>query len=192
VGGARPGERRGASWSSWSRPTKLERARATLAEARALDDERRRARAARITAAAREATDEPDDEAPAGEFTDGDVVRFVHLFAGRENVHARQWVGAGGETGYAPVREPFTVQVARNHLLGGITVGIYRLRLDDTVTLFARDVDIPGAREGAPGAASPRRGASRTSRAGRRGGCTPSWTPWVRISAIVITQIVSS
>jgi hypothetical protein len=120
----------------------LERARATLAEARALDDERRRALAARITAAAREATDEPDDEAPAGEFTDGDVVRFVHLFAGRENVYARQWVGAGGETGYAPVREPFTVQVARNHLLGGITVGIYPLRLDDTVTLFALDVDI--------------------------------------------------
>lgn len=120
----------------------LGRAREALEGSPVLDEPRRRALAARIAAAAREALDESEEDGPAGEFTDADAVRFAHLFAGRENVYARQWVGPGGETGYAPVREPFTVQVARNHLLGSVTVGIYPLRLDDTVTFFAFDVDI--------------------------------------------------
>ncbi len=121
----------------------LERAREVLGETRALDEERRRALAARIAVAARDAGAEDTEAEPLdGEFTDADAVRFAHLFAGRENVYARQWVGSGGETGWAPVREPFTVQVARNHLLGSVTVGIYPLRLDDTVTFFALDVDI--------------------------------------------------
>ncbi|HXH07484.1 MAG TPA: CRISPR-associated primase-polymerase type A1 [Vicinamibacterales bacterium] len=74
--------------------------------------------------------------------SDADVVRFAHLFAGREDVYARQWWGERGEGGYSPVREPFTPRVARNHLLGNITVGVYPVRLDDTVTFCAFDVDI--------------------------------------------------
>jgi hypothetical protein len=70
------------------------------------------------------------------------VVRFLHLFAGRENVYARQWAGEKGEGGYSPVREPLTPGVARNHLLGTVTVGVYPVRLDNTVTFFAFDVDI--------------------------------------------------
>lgn len=120
----------------------LGRAREVLQGASGLDDERRQALAGRIAAAERERGQELDGEEPVEEFTEADVVRFVHLFAGRENVYARQWVGSDGETGYAPVREPFTVQAARNHLLGAVTVGIYPLRLDDTVTLFALDLDI--------------------------------------------------
>jgi len=57
-------------------------------------------------------------------------------------VYARQWAGEGGQGGYTPVREPLTVAVARNHLLGGITVGAYPVRLDNTVTFFALDIDI--------------------------------------------------
>jgi tetratricopeptide (TPR) repeat protein len=121
---------------------RLERARAVLAGA-TLPEETRAALAARILATARlDQDDGAPDEAPVEEFTDGDAVRFAHLFAGRENVYARQWVGPGGEGGYSPVREPFTVQVARNHLLGSITVGTYLLRLDDTVTFFALDLDL--------------------------------------------------
>jgi hypothetical protein len=70
------------------------------------------------------------------------VVRFHHLFSGRENVYARQWAAEGGEGGYTPVREPLTVAAARNHLLGNITVGVYPVRLDNTVTFFAFDIDI--------------------------------------------------
>jgi hypothetical protein len=81
------------------------------------------------------------DVAP-GMPTDADVVRFLHLFAGRENVHARQWQGQQGEGGYSPVKEPLTVKVAREHLLGNVTVGAYVVRLDDSVTFFAFDLDI--------------------------------------------------
>jgi hypothetical protein len=99
---------------------------------------------ARLAAARAEEVADEDGEAPAEppRPSEADVVRFAHLFAGRENVHARQWAGPGGEGGYSPVREPFTVQVARNHLLGSITVGVYPLRLDSTVTFFAFDVDM--------------------------------------------------
>jgi hypothetical protein len=100
--------------------------------------------AARIAASAGiDETEDPALEAePLQGLTDGDVVRFLHLFSGRENVYARQWAGPGGEGGYSPVREPLTVHVARNHLLGNVTVGVYPLRLDDTVAFFAFDFDI--------------------------------------------------
>lgn len=85
-----------------------------------------------------------DDEPIPGPlpFTDADVVRFTHLFSGRENIYARQWANEQGDVGYSPVREPFTVREARNHLLGSITAGIYLVRLDNTVNLFAIDIDI--------------------------------------------------
>lgn len=81
---------------------------------------------------------EPGERPP----TDAEAVRFAHLFAGREDVYARQWWGEHGQGGYSPVREPFTPKVARNHLLGGITVGVYPVRLDDTVTFCAFDIDL--------------------------------------------------
>jgi tetratricopeptide (TPR) repeat protein len=99
---------------------------------------------ARLRAAAA-AEAEEEEAAPLGMPTDADVVRFLHLFSGRENVYARQWAGEKGEGGYSPVREPLTVAVARNHLLGSITVGVYPVRLDNTVTFFALDVDIKKA-----------------------------------------------
>jgi hypothetical protein len=98
---------------------------------------------ARIAAVARlEGGEEPEEVEAPGVPSDADAVRFAHLFAGRENVYARQWAAPGGDGGYSPVHEPFTVHVARNHLLGSVTVGIYPVRLDNTVTFFAFDVDI--------------------------------------------------
>ncbi len=70
---------------------------------------------------------------------------FVSLFSGREGVYARQWAKPPNESGYVPVHEPWTVQVARQHLQGRYTVGIYPLRLDDTVLWMALDFDLPTA-----------------------------------------------
>jgi len=89
---------------------------------------------------------EPEpEEKPAEELhpTDTDLVRFCHLFDGREGVYARQWVGSSGKSGYTPVRDPFTPAVARNHILGNFTIGIYPLRMDNTVRFMAFDLDVP-------------------------------------------------
>lgn len=74
--------------------------------------------------------------------SEADCVRFLTLFSGREDVHARQWARPGETGGYSPVKEPLTPAVARNHLLGNVTVGVYPIRLDGTATFFALDLDI--------------------------------------------------
>ncbi len=74
--------------------------------------------------------------------TDAQLVTFLELFSGREGVYARQWINPKGESGYTPVYEPLTYQVARNHILGNYTVGVYQLRVDNTVKFIAIDIDI--------------------------------------------------
>lgn len=86
------------------------------------------------------ATAEPAALSPG----DADCARFHALFAGREDVHARQWA-RGEEAGYSPVSEPLTPAVVRQHLLGTYTVGVYPIRLDGTCTFFAVDLDIDRA-----------------------------------------------
>ncbi len=105
--------------------------------------------AASLTALIRSASraGEPDEEeekiaSALGVPTDADVVRFGHLFSGRENIYARQWWDESGQGGYTPVRQPLVFQVLKNHLLGSVTVGVYPIRLDNTVTFFAIDIDI--------------------------------------------------
>jgi len=70
------------------------------------------------------------------------LVSFTSLFSGREGVYARQWVSPSGESGYTPVQEPFTLKVAENHILGNYTVGLYPVRLDNTVNFIAFDFDL--------------------------------------------------
>ncbi len=75
--------------------------------------------------------------------SDADCIRFATLFGGREDVYARQWYRAkNGQTGYTPVHEPLTPAVIRNHLLGTFTAGVYPIRLDQTATWFAVDLDL--------------------------------------------------
>lgn len=83
---------------------------------------------------------------PADELhpSDADLITFSSVFAGREGVYARQWASPTGKHGYTPVREPFTPSVARNHLLGAYTVGIYPVRMDGTVLFAAVDLDVAG------------------------------------------------
>ncbi|WP_449243772.1 CRISPR-associated primase-polymerase type A1 [Desulfobacca acetoxidans] len=70
------------------------------------------------------------------------LVAFTALFAGREGVYARQWASPTGETGYTPVQEPLTLKVAENHILGNYTIGVYPVRLDNTVNFLALDFDL--------------------------------------------------
>lgn len=85
----------------------------------------------------------PREEEAATEGPDDAVlVRFTSLFNGREGVYARQWANPQGNTGYSPVREPFNLRVARNHMLGNHTVGIYNVRLDNTASFGAIDLDL--------------------------------------------------
>ncbi|MGQ9922239.1 MAG: TOTE conflict system archaeo-eukaryotic primase domain-containing protein, partial [Desulfobacca sp.] len=70
------------------------------------------------------------------------LVAFLALFGGREGVYARQWVSPTGETGYTPVQEPLTLKVAENHILGHYTIGVYPVRLDNTVNFLAFDFDL--------------------------------------------------
>jgi hypothetical protein len=74
--------------------------------------------------------------------TDAHAVALADLFAGREGTHARQWAGEDGRAGYTPVHEPFTPAVARHHLLGTLTAGIYPLRLDLTARFLCFDLDV--------------------------------------------------
>ena len=89
--------------------------------------------------------DEIEEDSKAEESripTDPQLVTFMDLFSGREGVYARQWASHTGESGYTPIREPFTIHVARNHITGKITTGVYPVRVDNTVCFIAFDIDI--------------------------------------------------
>ncbi|MBM4319723.1 MAG: hypothetical protein FJ125_07135, partial [Deltaproteobacteria bacterium] len=92
----------------------------------------------------RDAAGHDEDEEGAEERapSDADLITFSTLFSGREGVHARQWVSPSGRHGYTPVHEPFTPAVARGHLLGSYTVGIYPVRMDNTARFLAFDLDV--------------------------------------------------
>ncbi len=86
--------------------------------------------------------EEPGSSRAEAGSADADAVRFLARFAGRENVYARQWASEAGDVGYSPVKEPLTVRQVRQHLNGSVTLGVYVVRLDDTVGFFAIDVDV--------------------------------------------------
>ena len=86
----------------------------------------------------------PDPVPALLEAGDGDLVRFLHLFVGREDVHARQWWDERKQQGgYAPVRQALTPSLLRAHLSGSATLGTYVVRIDGTVTSLAVDLDLP-------------------------------------------------
>ena len=102
-----------------------------------------RARAQALGAVVAPGPRAPDEEAggPLG-FAPSDIERFVSLFSGREDHHARQWAdAAGGRGGYSPIAEPLTAEVARAHLAGRVTVGSYLLRSDARVGFLCLDLD---------------------------------------------------
>jgi tetratricopeptide (TPR) repeat protein len=94
------------------------------------------------TATASDSTPEPS--AASDQIIPGQhhLVTFTSLFSGREGVYARQWLSPTGEGGYTPVHEPLTLKVAENHILGNHTVGVYPVRMDNTVNFIAFDLDL--------------------------------------------------
>ncbi len=74
--------------------------------------------------------------------TDADLLRFCELFSGREGVHARMWRGDDGSHGYSPVEQPLSPDLARLHARGEHTLGIYLVRVDNTVTCCCFDLDV--------------------------------------------------
>ncbi len=67
--------------------------------------------------------------------------RFLRLFRGRGDTHARQWIGREGRHGYNPVERPLTRERLQAHLDGEETLGVYQVREDRTVVFFAIDLD---------------------------------------------------
>ncbi len=92
-----------------------------------------------------EETEEEDIAGPPPSLvaSDADCARFLALFGGREDVYARQWFNPkSGQGGYAPVREPLTPRVLRQHFAGDLTLGVYPIRLDGTCLFCALDIDL--------------------------------------------------
>jgi hypothetical protein len=94
-------------------------------------------RSAHVPAAAPE-----DEPPPPGEPTEGDLVRFCHLFSGREDVHARMWRDPNRGVGYSPVPTPMTPDLVRAHVRGSMTLGVYFVRRDDTASMLCLDLDV--------------------------------------------------
>ena len=93
----------------------------------------------------RGATGPAADEPVADSATDADLLRFCALFAGREGVHARMWRGSpesGTAVGYSPVEQSLTPDLLRQHLAGDQTLGVYLVRIDNTVTCCCFDLDV--------------------------------------------------
>ncbi|MES2644195.1 MAG: CRISPR-associated primase-polymerase type A1 [Myxococcota bacterium] len=84
--------------------------------------------------------EEPPADPHADEPSDSDLVRYCHLYSGREDLHARMWRN-GAEVGYSPVEAPLTPELVRAHLAGSMTLGLYLVRADDTCSVVCFDID---------------------------------------------------
>jgi hypothetical protein len=69
--------------------------------------------------------------------------RFMDLFAGRQDVFARQWADKDQEkSGYVPVRRPMDKSDLEDHLKGVKTYGIYLMEQNATVRCGIIDADL--------------------------------------------------
>lgn len=91
------------------------------------------------------APETPEPQPPAPESTaepdEGDLLRFLDRFEGREGVYARMWHDPARGVGYSPVHAPLTLDVVRAHMRGAVTVGAYVVRADQRVRFVVFDVD---------------------------------------------------
>ena len=67
--------------------------------------------------------------------------RYLQLFQGRSNIHARQFIEAE-RTGYRPVHQRLDFELLKQHLNGEISLGVYTLQADSKVSFCALDFDI--------------------------------------------------
>ncbi|MDD3619858.1 MAG: CRISPR-associated primase-polymerase type A1 [Desulfobulbaceae bacterium] len=74
---------------------------------------------------------------------ESDIRLFMHLFRGRDDAFARQWVNREEDRcGYVPVRRPLMAGDIRDHLAGRKTYGIYLLDGNSMVHTGVIDVDL--------------------------------------------------
>lgn len=123
--------------SAWEALARLHEERGDLARAKACRDA-----LVDLGAEAPAAEAPPAPEPPPPGPSDADLIRFAHLFQGREGVHARMWHDPARGVGYSPVRQQLTPELVRSHLDGALTLGVYPVRRDDTVCWFVLDMDI--------------------------------------------------
>ena len=75
-------------------------------------------------------------------YNDDDVAAFQKAFSGREGVFARQWLSDNGKIGYQPLYRHISAQDIAQHLDGQQTLGIYLMRIDNTVHQLLIDLDV--------------------------------------------------
>jgi len=75
-------------------------------------------------------------------FTIEDLQRFLKLFSGREGIYAKQWLNDYGKIGYYPVQKNLEIDDVKQHIEGKVTLGIYLMRMDNTVKFAVIDIDI--------------------------------------------------
>jgi hypothetical protein len=75
---------------------------------------------------------------------------FTHLFRGRSDVFPKRWEKSDGSgSGYSPVYSdwakknftPISETFIENHLIGGITIGVYPILTGNTSYFIAADFD---------------------------------------------------
>ena len=122
-----------------------------------------------------ESPDQRTDGVPAvtaASSAEAKIALFRCLFRGREDVYAARWQRSDGRSGYSPKAQrdwkaylassaadrkavdrqtrtllPLTDNVIRQHLQGGLTIGVYPLLTDETCWFLAVDFDKAGWRE---------------------------------------------
>lgn len=127
---------------AWAALAALHEARGD--QARAQDCRKRAGAASPSTSSAPPHEPTGHTEAPLGEDSapsDADLIRFAALFSGREGVHARMWRNADGH-GYSPVEQSLSPEILRAHVAGDMTLGVYLVRSDNTVTCCCFDLDV--------------------------------------------------
>lgn len=74
--------------------------------------------------------------------THEDISLFIKLFSGREGLFAKQWINEYGKIGYSPIHKPLEQEDVLKHINGKHTLGIYLLRMDNTVNFAVLDLDV--------------------------------------------------
>jgi hypothetical protein len=107
---------------------------------------------------------------------EGTIDLFLRWFGGRRDIYARQWFDERRKrSGYRPVEEPLTPEVARAHLDGRITLGQYLLFPDGTVAVGVLDLDLEANALGEWQAAD--------------GSASPAWHPALRSFALRLLEV---
>ena len=69
------------------------------------------------------------------------VLFYIGSIIGREDIFAVQW-SYDGKNGYSPQRRKIQKKDITTHLKGEKTLGIYQLKVDNSIKFGAFDIDI--------------------------------------------------